>query len=75
MKGTLEFDLNEPTERDDFDLACNAQNLKFCVDEFRAQLRKWCKYNLPEGEEFTAELVRDKFYECFKDRDMERFLE
>lgn len=71
MKGTLEFDLE--TEKEDFDLASHAMEFKFCVDDFMNLLRIWNKHGFKTGEIFTPEAVRHYLYECFKDRDMERF--
>ena len=61
MKGILEFNLSEPGEREDFELAQNGYKYKLAIDDFDEWLRKLYKYE--DKTEVSIEEARAKLRE------------
>ncbi len=71
MQGILKFDLSDPDERREFELACKARNYQIFVSDFKEQvLRKYHKYGLPDelkdGEKLL-EHIRARFFELYNE--------
>ena len=49
MQGILKFDLSDPDERREFELACKARYYQIFVSDFKEHvLRKFYKHGLPD---------------------------
>ena len=60
MKATLEFNLDEPFERESHQMALKGHLYKIALDEIDNMLRNKIKYeDLPEAEETIYQAIRD----------------
>jgi len=64
MNVTLRFNL--PEDQDEYENCINAGRLAAAVADFADYLRREWKYG--ERELYDIEEIRDKFYECMRDR-------
>jgi len=64
MKGILEFDTDEPFEREEFLAAAQAKELFLCLFDFSEYLRKRIKECEDSDERYyLLECVNEKFFE------------
>ena len=68
MKAILEFNLDEPDDKEQFTVASNAVNFYMALYDFDQQMRSWVKY----GHKFkdiddALYDVREKLWECMDD--------
>lgn len=69
MKAYLCFDLEDTYEREKHETMLAAEDLKFAIQDFSEWLIALNKHTARKSVEI--ELVREKFFECLKERDLE----
>ena len=78
MKSTLEFDMNDPDEVSQHNLAVNAWKLVAVIQRYDNILRGWLKYDNPHKDKTADEALqeaRDTLWNEVKDCDAGGLLE
>ena len=65
MKGILEFDINDPHEKESFEIAQNGYKYKLAIDDYDQWLRGLAKYS--DQTEVSIEEARAKLRECVEE--------
>ena len=69
MKAILEFNLDEPDDKEQFTVASNAVNFYMALYDFDQQMRSWVKYGSHDFTDIDDALydVREKLWEFMDD--------
>jgi hypothetical protein len=66
MNATLSFDLNEPEDKDKFEIHCKAEKMHIAIEHFSEFLRRnWKHKELSEIQHEILEEIQTQFAETF----------